>query len=232
MYSRLVYYSTDPIVLVFEDLTQENFNMHYLPLKMDSLKIVINKIAKYHAISMVVANSDRKDLVNGYQNIFDAEKMRNVFSSMIEQGKTLGGKVKEWPNMKKIGVKIETHMEQLFKQFADSYKRQNTWGFNVLNHGDFHIRNMMFKKDDQGNITDVTFLDYQIPTYHSPGFDLAYMLNCIADGEIRMKRFEMLKCYHSELVKYLTKFEFDGHVPSIIDVHVALMNVAAFGKYY
>lgn len=33
-------------------------------------------------------------------------------------------------------------------------------GFNVLNHGDFHIRNLLFKQQD-GKIDDVKFVSFQ-----------------------------------------------------------------------
>lgn len=35
-------------------------------------------------------------------------------------------------------------------------------GFNVLNHGDFHFNNMLFKRNDAGEICDVLFVSLVI----------------------------------------------------------------------
>lgn len=226
----MVYSIPTPPVLVFEDLTQDNFGMHYDPLPLKDLQFILERIAKYHALSMVIAESDKSELVSGFSSGFEAEKLRPMFQSTIKEYTKLGEIVEQWPGMEEIGAKIQKSPEKIFENFAKSYTKRNTWGFNVLNHGDFHIRNMMFKKNGQGSIEDVTFLDYQVPMYHSPAFDLVYMFNLIGGREVRDRKFEVVNLYHKELRKNLTKYGFTGEIPSVIDIHVELFNLVGFGE--
>lgn len=219
-------------MLVFDDLTHENFEMIHHPQSLDKIGLIIEKIAIYHALSMVIAEqSDQSELVAKYNGAWTGDQMKPIMQSMINQAKALGTEVKSWPGMKDIGSKIENHIDEIFENFGNSYTKPNTWGYNVLNHGDFHIRNMMFHKDPfSSEIDDVMFLDFQVPLYMSPGLDLIYLMNSVGNGNVRENRLKLLKIYHTELVKFLTLFELKGNIPSIVDINVEVLNLAGFGN--
>lgn len=88
----------------------------------------------------------------------------------------------------------------------------------------------MFKKNEEGAIIDVTFLDFQIPLYTSPAFDLLYGFNCVGGREVREKKPEMIKVYHGFLVDFLKKFEFTGNIPSVVDIRMELLKMIGFGE--
>lgn len=226
----MVYSMDSPPVIVFDDLTQDNFGMVYKQLSLEDYTLIMDRIAKYHALSMVIAESDQKELVTEHHSAFKGEDLRPLFESMIRQADEFGEAVAEWPGMEQLGAKIKNRGDTMFNNYALTYTQKNTWGFNVLNHGDFHIRNMMFQKDGKGSITDVTFLDFQIPMYFSPALDLIYGFNTIGGSEVRENKGKVLKMYHEYLVKYLKKFEYTGKIPSIIDIHVEMLNLIGFGK--
>jgi len=51
--------------------------------------------------------------------------------------------------------------------------------FNVLNHGDFHYNNLVFKKDGEGKISDVLFVSHHLLTlvdlhFHFPTFSWTF----------------------------------------------------------
>lgn len=226
----MVYSTAEPPVLVFEDLTQKNFGMVYDQLSVADLQLVLVRIAKFHALSMVIAESDESSLVTELSGFFTGDQLRPIFESRIIDTRRFGQAIQKWPGMQEIGEKVEKSVENIFTNFADCYSGKTASNYKVLNHGDFHIRNMMFQKDDQGALKDVTFLDYQIPQYGSPGFDLIYMFNMIGGREVRARKSEVLKMYYTELVDSLRKFGFKGTLPSAIDVHVAVLQLAAFGE--
>lgn len=66
-----------------------------------------------------------------------------------------------------------------------SFQRDNSREFQVLNHEDFHIRNLMFKQDKNFKLTDVKFLVFQMPNFNLPSFDLLGLLNSIVTAEVR-----------------------------------------------
>lgn len=226
----MVYSRAEPPVLVFEDLTQNNFEMVYEMLSFADLQLILERIAKFHALSMVMAESDESCLVTKQSGFFTADQLRPIFTSTIQESKRFGQAIQKWPGMQGIGEKIEKSADKLFINYAESYRWKSASSYQVLNHGDFYIRNMMFQRDDKGTLKDVTFLDYQIPLYGSPGYDLIYMFNMIGGREVRERKFEVLKKYHTILVENLNKFGFKGTLPSAIDVHVAVLQLAAFGE--
>lgn len=57
-----------------------------------------------------------------------------------------------------ITEKVEIVAEKFEKLGDKIYETGKGSFFNVLNHGDFHFNNMLFKKDSDGKIADVLFV--------------------------------------------------------------------------
>lgn len=231
LFRSLVYSAQKPDVIIFDDLTQQHFEMVYDPLRMDQIEIVVEKIARYHALSMVIAESDQKAVIpDGTGPFFEPEMLRAMFDGFVRIAKDLAIEAKNWPGMQVIGAKLEGSIERVFTNFAKIYAKAPPGTFNVLNHGDFHLRNLMFTKDDEGSITNVKFLDFQVPLYRSAGFDLVYMLNAMAAADVRARKPEFLRMYHGHLVESLEKYGFSGRIPTLFDVNVEVLHMAPFGN--
>lgn len=66
--------------------------------------------------------------------------------------------VRTWEGYEVITEKMEVMVEK-FEEFGNKiYDTGRGSYFNVLNHGDFHFNNMLFKKDAEGKIADVLFV--------------------------------------------------------------------------
>ena len=105
-------------------------------------------------------------------------------------------------------------------------------GFQILNHGDIWINNMMFKSDDNGNPLDVSMIDYQGPFWAGPGVDLMYfMITSVAD-DIKIDQFDnLIEFYHVELTKALKKLNYDAYIPTLAEVHTDLLDKGSFGEF-
>lgn len=68
----------------------------------------------------------------------------------------------------------------------------------VLNHGDFHNNNMLFKKDaETGRVNDHVFVDLQITRLGSPNLDIGYYMYTSVQPKIRRAHFmELLRHYY------------------------------------
>ncbi|XP_018375709.1 PREDICTED: uncharacterized protein LOC108769302 [Trachymyrmex cornetzi] len=49
--------------------------------------------------------------------------------------------------------------------------------FNVMNHDDFHVNNMLIRYDNDGKPIDHIFINFQLCVYTTPVLDLIYFLN-------------------------------------------------------
>ena len=77
-------------------------------------------------------------------------------------------------------VKLRHLADDIMNRIKGATIRQDS-GFNVLNHGDLWINNLMFK-----NRTDeIRFLDFQLTHYSSPAIDLHYFITTSANVEVR-----------------------------------------------
>lgn len=198
---------------------------------MKNSKLVLDKLAKYHAMSMILAERDDYNEMKDCKSHFESEVFRNMFRNMTRHVKSLAKAVKSWPNYENMGEKLEVIEGKLFDTFVGLLKKEPE-GFRVLNHGDFHIRNLMFKlnPEEAGSISKVIFLDFQMPIYHSPAIDIYYLLNTIGDDEVRDHRDYMVKLYHEILEGSLKQNGFSGTIPSAVDVHIELLRFSQMSK--
>lgn len=61
--------------------------------------------------------------------------------------------LRTWPGYEKYGDKLDSIKEKIFDKVLSIYKSNKVGeGYNVLTHGDFHHKNMMFKN---GNYSEV-----------------------------------------------------------------------------
>lgn len=78
--------------------------------------------------------------------------MKNNMSLFIDE-------IRTWDGFEMITDKLEGLIGKFEAQGSKVYQKNfPSDGYNVLNHGDFHINNMVFKKDSEGQLTDVLFV--------------------------------------------------------------------------
>lgn len=71
--------------------------------------------------------------------------------------------MKSWDGFETIVEKMEI-LASKFVTFGEKVYTPNSpyEGYNVLNHGDFHFNNMVFKTDANGELSDVVFVSFAI----------------------------------------------------------------------
>jgi hypothetical protein len=148
---RMLYASKTPaLVLVFEDLTIRNFKMPEKFLDFEGTKLVLQKLAKWHATSFQLGHEE--DGIKNYSS-FDPinASARSYYANAFF---VMSKMVAQWPGdnellaekLKRFG---ETFGQTVGKQFGLLYdSKDNAGGFNVLNHGDLVIKNIMVKLEE------------------------------------------------------------------------------------
>lgn len=226
----MVYANEKPTVIIFDDLTVDKWQVVYDPLDYDQHSMVVDKIAKYHALSMVLKEKDPEKL-DGYKMEFN-DDMKAMFIPMVRLLMQLADVVKTWPGFEKLGTKLENFGNDMTGIMFQSMMRDNSQDFCVLNHGDFHLRNLMFKKTPTGELSEVLFLDFQLPHQNPPAFDLIGLLTTMANNEVRVREDEVIKAYHGKLASYMKLYGFEGKVPSLIDIHIGLLRLSEYHAFY
>lgn len=105
----------------------------------------------------------------------------------------------------------------------DVYLSPSKAGYCVLNHGDFHGKNLLFR--NVGVVQeDFYLIDYQFPTWSTPALDIYGLLNNIANADAREnQRDEIIKLYYNEFTGTLKKLSYREKIPSLVDLRVELI---------
>lgn len=120
------------------------------------------------------------------------------------------------------------------KQFdtMQELTRSNPDKFNVLCHADLWINNLMFH-GGIGESSDVKFIDFQISQWSSPVVDLIFILFTSCQAQVIVEEGEdLVKLYHSELVKCLETLKCKKNAPSLEDIQTELKKRGALGVIY
>lgn len=142
----------------------------------------------------------------------------------------LANKVKLWPGYETIGEKLEAFKSTIMKRGKEaSAPSKPGLGYNVLNHGDFHCKNMLFKKDESDNINEVLLLDFQLCNWGSPALDIMYALYMVANNETRENhREEIISYYYDQFVLTLKDIALLTNIPTLLDLQAELLSHGIF----
>lgn len=219
-------------MLLFNDVTMEGFRVNADLCGIAKMSLILDKIAKYHALSMIIL--EEKGSMQ-FPNPYASPTMKEMMAPMKFYIQSLGSVVKTWPEFMEIGERLEDPEmgDKILEDMLKTLSTERSVGFNVLNHGDFHIRNLMFRMtdDDEDEEEEVLFLDFQIPILNSPAFDLNGMLHGICNLEARERKEEVLYMYHTKLVNNLKAYGYEGEIPSAIDVQVEMLRASPLEVY-
>jgi hypothetical protein len=155
---------------------------------------------------------------------------KDVAKVMFEESlEVLIEKISTWEGFEEFVEPLTIYKNTFMERGMKSY---TPGSFSVLNHGDFHLKNILYKMADDNKVEDFVFLDFQIAIYASPAIDLSYVLYNFVSDENRANRYdEVLQVYHEQFVESLKKFGFIRSPPSLLDLQVEMMkngNVQVF----
>uniref|UniRef100_A0A182JI34 CHK domain-containing protein n=1 Tax=Anopheles atroparvus TaxID=41427 RepID=A0A182JI34_ANOAO len=119
------------------------------------------------------------------------------------------------------------------RKVLDAAYTPSTTFQNVLNHGDFQIKNMLHQIDAQGRHTDTILLDYQICCWTTPAIDLYCLLDMQATQELKdSSRNELLYLYYQKYAELLKRMGFVGKIPTLLDLQIELLRCAGIEMFH
>lgn len=221
---KLIYQSTKPCrVIVMEDLGESGYTKITQPLEnYEDSRLVFQRLAKFHAAGFFLSKEKKIDFSHFKQSMFHMEApiIREKF--LLEPIDTLAEVLESWGGYEEYVEKLKTYRNTFLERGQKLYE-PDVNGYNVLNHGDFHIKNLLFKQNED-KIEDLYFLDFQVSVFASPCVDLYYAFyNSISDENRRTRRDEIIHDYHLEFASSLKRFGYIGKVPSLLDLQMDLI---------
>uniref|UniRef100_A0A336MJB6 CSON013154 protein n=1 Tax=Culicoides sonorensis TaxID=179676 RepID=A0A336MJB6_CULSO len=204
--------------IIFNDLTTEGYRIadRIAGLDQNHIELVINKIAKFHACSMVLMEQSNDFYPKLTDSIIKDDEIghtffKKMFKSCIEE-------IREWVQYEKYLIKLEKIYELLLKQGEETYMTSK-FTSNVILHGDLWTSNIMFTYDNSNTVPENAILiDYQIVCYGPPVLDIIQFF--MTSTKLKYNKFlDVLKLYHSELLKSLKKMKYQSIRPTLFNLY-------------
>ncbi|XP_055547872.1 uncharacterized protein LOC129731695 [Wyeomyia smithii] len=225
---RFFYSSDHPHgLIVLQDLFPSGWIEKEQIHQLEDAHPIIQSIAKFHAASWVLNDSVKSlQLANISNAIMEkniaglGELFGTLFSMFIES-------VSSWDEYRSLRPKLRTLNEQFEHRMKQIYSANvathGSAGYNVLNHGDLHARNLLHKletlEDGSDRITRTALIDFQHCHWGSPAIDLLYLLDLIIDRELKYtRRDRIIREYYDNFVLHLKRLGHRGWVPSLQDL--------------
>ncbi|XP_043288399.1 uncharacterized protein [Venturia canescens] len=190
----------EPSFLVLEDLVARGFHLadKQTGLDLDHCMLLMRGLAKFHASSIAVYEKDPSCIKRHRKGMYNKECPEEMQSIFKEAFKALSVEVKNWPELDPIYSQKLLQLSEVCidKGVKCSECRENE--FNVLNHGDAWINNLMFRYDDEGKVDNQIFLDFQICSWTCPAFDLVISLSSVPNDDVYIHHFDLLVAEYSK----------------------------------
>ncbi|KAK4874386.1 hypothetical protein RN001_013746 [Aquatica leii] len=208
---KAYYLSTQPKnMIVIEDLSTLNYKVasRQEGLNLEHCLLSIEKLAYFHAASLALYEKNPK-IMDEYTHgmIGKTEMFTNLFSVAFQE--TLNACERE-PSLQKYYKKIKKDIK---KKLYTSTERDPK--FNVLNHGDFWCNNLMFQYDEDDNLKDVLFIDFQLSVFASPCVDLHYFISTSTSPEVKDNHINDI--FHHYYNEFVTNVKILGVKSSILN---------------
>ncbi|KAK0081372.1 hypothetical protein PV326_007700 [Microctonus aethiopoides] len=222
----------DPSVLVIEDLAPLGFRMadRQTGLDLEHCILAMKGLAKFHASSVAVCEKTPhyKDMYNkGIFNNDNPPEMTKFFTSGM---KSLAKAVATWPELGESYSKKLMNISEIAYEKASDCRKRNDNEFNVINHGDFWVNNMLFKYDNKGKVIDHIFVDFQLCVYGSPAIDINYFLNTSPSESVLInQKDKIIDIYLSELTTTMKKLGCKSRPPTLTDLKKSMRQTELYG---
>lgn len=201
--------------LLFEDLKLRNYITleRRVGLDIEHTELLLRKLAKFHAASIIFNEKERQSLEKFDYGIFNKHTRiyAPFFTSYLE---TCGETVSEWKGFEQLGEKL-IKLKDKVMDYGEKVFEVNPNHLNVLAHGDLWKNNVMFQYDNSGKVKDVIILDFQFTCWASPAVDLHYLFRTSLIEDIQEEQLkDFVERYHSSLSEILTALGYRGKLPT------------------
>lgn len=129
---------------------------------------------------------------------------------------------KDVEGFQEISRRLKMLSPTFLEKLRQVYVQDEGKFLHVLNHGDFHFGNLMYR-GEIAEAADILMIDFQFLSWTSPASDIYSLLHLVADSTTRtVHREEIISLYFKTFVQTLKKLGYSKTLPSYKDFRLDL----------
>ncbi|EDW13802.1 uncharacterized protein LOC6572192 [Drosophila mojavensis] len=224
LYAPCVYHSMKPRqVMIFEDLLVQGYTvLRDREPTFEEVRSAYCKLGKWHAVSYKLNKEQPEFLKELKYSLFELPKIdgdkfflsgMGIFIEMLEAVPDLTAYK---PYFEKI---LPNYMKRCRETFMGHRENPQENAYYVLCHGDFHVKNLMFRYNKEGGaLEDCMLVDFQMSNVGPMPIDIIYSIYQMLSPEQRhSQRDELIYIYFSTFTETLKKINFNGELPTLAE---------------
>lgn len=151
LYSPALSIDAGTNTIVLKDLSKEGFKLvpRHIACDVDHMNLLINKIAKFHACS-VVLNAQGESFKEFDKRINFGMHHTQLLNAMTDE-------IRSWPGYDYYTKKLD-RMQKFVVHQVNTLYNEGISSINVLIHGDLHLNNVLFQYDKNGKLVDLALV--------------------------------------------------------------------------
>lgn len=162
-------------------------------LDVNYAKIALKSLARYHALGVALKHSDP----DFFKRAVSHAKIVGLNLTFMDSALQSSLKIfEETSEFKKHLAAIRTSFSNALGGKTFSSSPEEPWA--TITHGDSWVNNILFHKNDEGQVDDVKFVDFQLYVYNSPLKDISYFFCGSLDDNTVSNHFDELLNVHYE----------------------------------
>lgn len=224
----------DPTLLVLEDLGVLGFRMadRQAGLDLEHCLLAIRGLARFHASSVALCEKEpqQKEMYNrGIFSFEYPEEFRSFFTASLG---IFADEVETWPDFgKKYADKLRKLSTCVYAKGVEVLQLKED-DFNVINHGDSWVNNMLFKYNNEGRPEKHIFVDFQMCVYTSPAIDLHYFISTSACEDVYENHIDtLIEEYHRTVCSTMKQIGCTTPTPSLAKIKQMMKERALYGMF-
>lgn len=200
------YHTTDSRILVMENILSQGYESgirrQFLNLQ-QSFRI-LEALSQFHAASHKVCQATPSLLDD---LLFETSILIVTKHLIIDPWKPILCELLKMKNANHLVEKLNAALEYLRQSELAPKLGHSNFKFNVLNHGDFRITNLMLKFNaEDRRVEQVKLIDFQTCKWTTPALDLVYFFTSSVQVDVIQDHFEALinwylQCLNEKLEK-------------------------------
>lgn len=216
-------------VLIMEDLKIKGYEMvnRQDQLPFDHCIEALKSLSQLHVLSIVL-EKEYPGTLDKITCAFFSEKTRDTMEPFMKEYFPMISKLLEdIPELVKFSKVVNDFGAKGYDIVMNNFEKAKEDFVQVLGHGDMWLANIMFKKDENGQLVHSKLVDFQMCRKSSPAIDVLHLLFTSVQPQVLSEKWsELIESYYNAFLQYWKLYSLEEKCFTLDELHRELQRLS------